>query len=231
MDAQIPLHTFIDIFTVLVVRSWAIALVARTHVGAFQVGASTISADVSFQALVHIKALSIPAPESFCAGNTLVRSRRIHTLLTRTSTWSQTLINIFAAASSVHAVPTVTVFTPVGTHNVDAAPFPADIRPQAFIHIYAVSTLPVGHISCRADTQETPFSVFTASLGAEVLVLSTFIDINTFVLLFSYIVTIVAFTGVPLRQVQADPLATDTRVHGTFIDFCDLSRCDHLAGT
>lgn len=41
-------------FTVLVVWSRGIAPVTRTHVGAFQVGASTICADLWFQALIHI---------------------------------------------------------------------------------------------------------------------------------------------------------------------------------
>ena len=45
--------------------------------------------------LVPTETLPIPASEPFRAGNTLVRSRRIHTLLIWTSTWSQTFINIW----------------------------------------------------------------------------------------------------------------------------------------
>lgn len=41
-------------FAVLVVWGRGVALVTRTHVGAFQVGASPICADLRFQALIHI---------------------------------------------------------------------------------------------------------------------------------------------------------------------------------
>lgn len=136
VDAQIPLLTFINILTVSVVGRRAIALVAGAHVGALEVGTRTICADIWLQTLVHIKALSIPASESFCAGDTLVRPRGIHTLLIWTSTWSQTLINILAPASPGHAVPTITVFAPEGPHGVDAVSLPTDVRPQAFVHIY-----------------------------------------------------------------------------------------------
>lgn len=40
--------------TVPMVRCGAIALVTGTHVGAFKVGAGTVSADLWLQALVHI---------------------------------------------------------------------------------------------------------------------------------------------------------------------------------
>lgn len=41
-------------FAVLVVRGRGVALVTRTHVGAFKVGAGPICADLRFQALIHI---------------------------------------------------------------------------------------------------------------------------------------------------------------------------------
>lgn len=44
--------------------------------------------------VVPTETLPTPASEPFSAGNTLVRSRRIHALLIWTSTWTQTLINI-----------------------------------------------------------------------------------------------------------------------------------------
>lgn len=78
----------------------AVALVAGTHVGAFQVGAGTIGTDLWLQALVHIEALSIPAAEPFCAGHTLVRTWGIHALFLGTSTWGQTLIDILTVAPS-----------------------------------------------------------------------------------------------------------------------------------
>lgn len=77
----------------------AVAPVAGTHVGPFQVGAGTIRTDLWLQALVHIKALSIPAAEPLCAGHTLVRARGVHTLFLGTSAWLQTLINILTVAS------------------------------------------------------------------------------------------------------------------------------------
>ena len=52
--------------------------------------------------LVPTETLPVPSTEPFCAGNTLVRSRRIHTLLTRTSTWSQTFINIWKIKKAGH---------------------------------------------------------------------------------------------------------------------------------
>ena len=53
---QIKMRPLITVFTftVLVVWSLAVALMARTHVGSFKVGASTICADLWFQAFIHI---------------------------------------------------------------------------------------------------------------------------------------------------------------------------------
>lgn len=231
VDAQISLLTFINILTVSVVGRGAVAPVAGAHVGALEVGTRTICADVWLQTLIHIKALSIPASEAFCAGDTLVRPRGIHTLLIWTRTWSQTLINILTTASRGHAVSTITVFTSEGPHGVDAMSLPTDVRPQALVHVYAVSTLLTGHKSRRANTQETSLGVFTASLGAEVLGLSAFININTLPLLLTEPVAFVADTGVPHRQVNAVSCSTYIRVHSTFINFCYLSRCNHLART
>lgn len=231
VDAQIPLLTLINIFTVFVVRGRGVALMTRAHVGAFKVGASAVGAGLRVLALIHIQTLPIPSSEPFCAGNTLVRSRRIHALLIRTSTWTQTLINILAVSSRGHAVAAVTVLAAEGSHGVDAVALPAHVRPQALINIYAASPLLTGHKSCWANTQETSLRVLTASLGAEVLGLAAFVNINTFPLLLTELVALVADTGVPHRQVNAVSCSTDVRVHRTFIDFCYLSRCDHLAGT
>lgn len=229
--AQIPWLAFIDIFAVLVVWSRAVALVTGTHVGAFKVGASAVGADPRFQALIHIETLPVPPTEPFRAGDTLVRSRRIHTLLTRTSAWSQTFINILTVSPRGHAVPAVAVFALERPHGVDAVTFPTHVRPQALINIYAVSTLLAGHKSGWANTQETSLCVFTAPLGAEMLGLRAFINVNTFPLSLAELVALVAYAGVPHRQVNAVSCSTDVRVHSALIDFCYLSGRDNLAGT
>lgn len=209
----------------------AVALVTGAHVGAFEVGARTVCADLWLQALIHINALSVPASEAFCAGDTLVRAGGVHTLLIRTSARCQTLINILTMASPAHPVAAVTIFTPEGPHSVDTASLPTYIGPQTFIHIYAASALFTGHESCWADTQETSLSVLTAPLGAQVLGLSTFVNINTFPLPLTELVAFIANTGIPHRKVNTVSRSTDVWVHSTFIDFCYLGRCNHLAGT
>lgn len=229
--AQISLLAFIDIFAVLVVWSRAVALVTGAHVGAFKVGAGAVGADLWFQALVHIEALPVLPTEPFCAGDALVRSGGIHALLTRAGAWSQTFINILAVSPRGHAVPAVAVFALERPHGVDAVTFPTHVRPQALINIYAVGTLLAGHKSGWANTQETSLCVFTAPLGAEVLGLRAFVNVNTFPLSLAELVALVAYTGVPHRQVNAVSCSTDVRVHGTLIDFCYLSGCDNLAGT
>lgn len=230
IHAQIPLLAFINIFAVLVVWSRAVALVTGAHVGAFKVGASAVGADLWFQALIHVETLPVPSTEPFRAGDTLVRPRRIHTLLTRTSTWSQTFINILTVSLRGHAVTAVAVFALERPHRVDAVTFPTHVWPQALIHIYAVSTLLAGHESSWANTQETSLCVFTTPLGAEVLGLRAFVNINTFPLSLAEFVSLVAYAGVPHRQVDAVPSPTDVGVHSTLIDFCYLSGRDNLAG-
>lgn len=117
------------------VWSGAVALVTGTHVGAFKVGAGTVRADLWLQALVHVKALSIPASEAFRAWDALVRAWGVHTLFFRTSAGCQTLIDILAVSLPGHPVATVTIFTPEGPGSVDAATLPTHVRPQTFIHI------------------------------------------------------------------------------------------------
>lgn len=207
----------------------AIALVTGTHVGAFQVGAGAIGADLWLQAFVHIKALSIPASEAFRAGHTLVRTRGVHTLFVRTGAWLQTLINILTLALPCHPIPAVTVLAPERPHSVDAATLPTHVRPQTFIHIYTVSTLLIGHKPCWANTQETSLCVLTTALGAEVLDLSTFINVNALPLLLTELVALIADTGIPHRQVDAVSCSADVWVHSTFVDFCDLGGSNHLA--
>lgn len=213
------------------IRCGTIALVTGTHVGAFKVGAGTVSADLWLQALVHIKTLSVPASKTFRAGDTLVRAWGIHTLFIGTSAWRQTLIDILAVSSPRHTVPAVTVFAPEGPYGVDAATLPTHIEPQTFIHIYAASALLTGHKPCWANTQETSLCVLTATLGAEVWGLSTFVNVNAFPLLLAEPVAVVANAGVPHRQVDAVACPTDVWVHGALVDLCHLSRSNHLTGT
>lgn len=214
-----------------VVRRGAVAPVAGTHVGAFEVGAGTVSADLGLLAFVHIQALAIPASEAFCAGDALVRAGGIDTLLIGTSAWCQTLIDILTVSPPRHPVPTVTIFTAKGPESVDATALPTHVGPQTFIHVYAVGTLLTGHKPCWANTQETSLRVLTATLGAEVLDLSTLIDVHTLPLLLTEPVAIIADASVPHRQVDAVSCPTDVWVHSTFIDLCYLSRSNHLTGT
>lgn len=53
---------------------------------------------------------------------------------------------------------------------------PSDIRKKTVI-TYAASALLTGHKPCWANTQETSLCVLTATLGAEVLDLSTFVNV------------------------------------------------------
>lgn len=52
--------------------------------------------------LVPTKTLPIPTSEPFCAGNTLVRPRRVHTLLIWTSACGQAFVNIWKTEKPGH---------------------------------------------------------------------------------------------------------------------------------
>lgn len=221
----------VDIFTVPEVWRRGVTAVAGAHVGPLQVGARPVPADPRIQALIHIQTLPAPASESFRAGHTAVGAGCVHALLIWTRAGGQTLVDVLTAASPGHAVATAAVLTVEGAYCVDAMACPTHLRLSTLVHVYAVGAFLVGHEACWADAQETAFGVFTAAVGAEVWDLCALVNINTFSLLVTERIALVANAGIPHWKVDAMSSSTDIGVHSTFIDFCHLSRCDHLAGT